>query len=318
MKSLTNALGFTAAMALVLGGSVGAATLDGGMTPGVFNTIEDQDREAYIDVDASGTITVGDVFLGFVRLDDFLPAGISTNNQVYGVISNQITAVNVGGDATIFSLGTTTAAGLTLADLTGDSNATGGMFAIYDSASPYGTNLIQDAGLAGANIFELIDYIVAGGDLRLTVGLSAADDYLMVENNAAFPAGSSNSAFPTLPASVTVNSFTGGLSVLYNNTNFIFADAVATIDALGGIHTTQIGIGNGATRGAYLDGNESIFTNAPGYTQCTVNDVNTICGFVTDADFFAVPYRVPEPGSLALMGIAALGMAGVRRRMKKA
>jgi len=304
-----------AASAVAFAGLASAATINQGLVSGVLNTIEDQDREAYIDVDQSGTLSVGDVFIGFVRMDNFNPGGAAVNNQVYGVISNQILSV-APGDSTILNVGVTTTAGLTLQDLTGDANATGGMFAIYDSAAPYGNNLITDPPGGAVSIFDYINYIVSGGTLRLTTGIAAADDYLMVDNGPGFPIGSTNSTFPTLPTSVTVNNFTGGLSVLYNNTNFAYADGVATVDALGVLHINQVGVGNGSTRGAAGDGDEAIYGNAPGWTQCNVGGANTACGFVTDADFFVIPTAVPEPTSLALMGAALLGFVGARRVRK--
>jgi len=99
------------------------------------------------------------------HIDDFLPSGTAGGDTVYGIISNQITAINVGGDATIFSLGTTTLAGATLQDLTGDANTTGGMFAIYDGVTPL--NLIDTA--PGADIFSYINYITGSGTLPIAL-----------------------------------------------------------------------------------------------------------------------------------------------------
>lgn len=298
-------------------GTASAVTVNQGLTSGVLNTVEDQDREAFIDVDRDGTLSVGDVLIGFVRMDNFLPAGLSTNNQVYGILSNQITAINVGNDTTIFSLGTTTTLGLRLEDLTGNPNTAGAIVALYDRASAFATDLINAAPSFATSIFDYINFITANGTLRLTAGIVASDDYLMVDNGSGFPAGVSTSLFPSLPTSVTVNSFTGGLSVIYNNTGFTFLDAVVTFDALGLKHTNQVGIGNGATRGAAGEGRENIWGNAPGWTQCLVGGVNTPCGFVTDADYFVVPVKIPEPASLALFGVSLLGLFGVRRVSKK-
>jgi hypothetical protein len=250
-------------------------------------------------------------------MDDFGPSGSDPANTVYGVISNQIIAVDPL-DPTIISLGTTTVAGLTLQDLTGDPNTAGGMFAIYDGIAPL--NLINSLPVAGADIFDYIDYITTG-DLQLVAGIVSPDNYLMVDNGPGFPIGTPNASFPSLPTSVTTGNFTGGLDLLYNNTNFAFADAIITVDALGGIHTTQVGVANGAVRGADGATNENNFIAAPGFPQCTTSRTApfaTICGFVTDADFFVLPLRIPEPGSLALFGIALLAGVAVRRGVKKA
>lgn len=310
-------LGFTAGLALLLAGPAGALTINQGLTSGELNTIEDQDREALIDVNNNGILDIGDVFVGFVRFDDFLPGGGSTNNQIYGVISNQIIAQ--GTTANEIFLGTTTVVGLRLEDLTGDSTTAGGMFAVYDRNTPYANNLVTSP--VGTSMADNVDFIESGGTLRLVAGLQEPEDFFFVNNSlSGLGLGTSTSLFPTLPTSVTVGTFAAGLSFLYNDTNFEFERSVIAATAVTGVTTHQVVVGNGAIRGASGDGNEGVFANAgyAGFQQCTVNGVNTACGFATDADFFVKPMAVPEPTSLALMGLGLLGFGVTSRRWKKA
>jgi len=319
LPSTLRTIGVAVALALGLATSAGAVTINQGLTSGVLNTVEDQDREAYIDVNANGLIDVGDVFIGFVRIDNFLPAGLDASNQVYGIISNQITGTDPG-DPNLVTLGVTTHVGLRLQDITGDANTAGGLVAVYDSAAPFTTDLINNSAPGATGIKDDIDLILNEGTLRLVGDLGAADNFLTADVITGFGVGSPNGIFVGLPPSIEFGGFSGGLSVAYNNTAFSYLDAVFVLDPITGLQTAQIGISGGTFKGAAGDGNEGVFTNASQYldgggdpfAQCSTVEGSVPCGFTTDADFFVVP--VPEPGSLALLGAALLGFAGLRRR----
>jgi hypothetical protein len=320
----TNRLAPALAVAGALGalGAAQATTINNGLTPGVFNLVQDESREAYVDVNGDGKFGVGDVIFGFIQINNFSPSGALANNAVYGVFSQQVTSV--AGSSITF--GATTVAGLTLSALTGAPAIAGAVASFYDNplAGGYSTNLITTALGSATSMKDYINFITGNGTLRLTAGLSRPSDFLV--SGSSF-AGVSNSAFIGLPSNVTVASTGGGMTVVLNNTSFAYASTVTSSSPPGYVPlvldtTAQLGISAGTVSGS--GGATPIpqnWLNASygGYTfqQCTSTaGINTACGFIDKNDFGVAPVAVPEPGSLILVSGALLGLAGVGRRRK--
>lgn len=327
LPALLKVLGVAAALGIA--SSAGAVTINQGLVGGTENLVEDQDREAYFDIDRSGTISVGDVFVGFVRIDDFNTSGLPAANHVYGIISNQVIGA-VSGNPNLVALGVTTVAGLKLEDITGDANAAGGLVAIYDSAAPYVNNVITQSAPGAVGMKDDIDYIANGGILRLVAGFDTVenDTYLWANVDVGFGIGANNGNLYNLPAGSTFGSYRGGLDFIYNNTNFTFTDNVFTNDQLGGFHLTEVAIKNGSFGGSgngAADPTKSVYTNgsqfgafaqcSPPYQIAPGDTAPHACGFTTKADFAMNP--VPEPGTLVLLGASLLGLTGIRRRSSK-
>jgi len=314
-----------AAGALGMFGAAQAADINAGLTPGVLNSVQDESREAYVDANRDGLFGAGDVIFGYIRLNNFAPSGAATNNSVYGVFSQQITAVN----GTSITFGATTVAGLTLSALTGVAAPAGSIASFYDNAAGYSVDLITTALGGSTSMKNYIDFITGNGTLRLTAGLSRPSDFLVSGANAFF-AGGANTNFINLPPDVTVASTGGGLTVLVNNTNFDYSPTVIASSPPGYVPgildpQAQLGVSSGTVAGtlsqtplpqAWLNADYGTFD----FLQCSLDGpggADTACGFTDKNNFGVIPIRrVPEPGSLPLVSGALLGLAGVGRRRK--
>jgi hypothetical protein len=309
-----------AAGALGLFGSAQAVTINNGLTPGVFNLVQDESRETYVDANANGLFDTGDVIFGFIQIQNFSPSGALANNAVYGVFSQQVTSIS--GQSINF--GATTVTGLTLAALTGGAQPAGSIATFYDNSAGYSTNLITTALPGATSMKDYINFITGNGTLRLTAGLSRPSDFLA--SGSTF-AGGPNANFVGLPSNVTVASTGGGMTVVQNNTNFSYASTVTASSPPGYTpliidNIAQLGVSAGTVSGsagatpipqAWLNADYGAFN----FQQCSTGAGTDIaCGFINKNDFGLAPVRVPEPGSLLLVSGALLGLAGIGRRRK--
>lgn len=292
---------------------VQAGLLDTYLVPNQQNFFEDNSREAYFDVDGNGAFNVGDVLVGYVRVENrSAPGALDLGNTTYAIFSQQVTAIN----GLFVNFGPTTAAGLTLSDVTGgDATQANAMIALY--TSNYAVDLINNnpGDITGGGI-TLSDYLafIAAGDLELTAGIDATeDDFFQAIISLGFiPTAAQIATFDT---STSVAFFGAALSILTNNTSFAFADDVCT-NFFGTVGCSDLTLLSGTVGGASNAGNPQFKDGSEfGYAQCG----NTGgCGFIDNTDINVHPLAVPEPASMILLGLGltALGIYG-RRRMNR-
>jgi hypothetical protein len=290
-----------------------AALLDTYLVPNQQNFFEDNSREAYFDVDNSGTFNVGDVLVGYVRIENrSAPGALDLGNTTYAIFSQQVASIN----GLFVNFAPTTAAGLTLSDVTGgDATQANAMVALY--TSNYAVDLINNnpGDITGGGI-TLSDYLafIAAGDLELTAGIAGGeDDFFQAIISLGFiPTAAQIATFDT---STSVAFFGAALSVLTNNTNFTFADDVCT-NFFGTAACSDLTLLSGTVGGAANAGNPQFKDGSEfGYAQCGTAGG---CGFIDNTDINVHPLAVPEPASMILfgLGLTALGIYG-RRRMNR-
>ena len=320
MQGTLKKVGLAVAVAGVFAaGAAQATTIAGGLVNG-FNLVIDESREAFIDNPGgtpNGTFGVGDVIVGYIKISDFNTKGVSANNQVYGIFSQQVTGV-VGGSVTF---GATTVAGLRLSDITGCSSCANGIFALYDRTTPYPVDLVNASPGGATTMKDYTDFIKNNGTLELVGGFDLGFPSDFLTSFSSF-AGAPTSSFIGLPSSVAVASTGAALSITTNNTGFKFVPDVLSVSAPGYtpllLAASSLGVSGGAVSGSGgASPSPQAWLSAAGYgafTQClSATSANTPCGFI-DKNNFNVDV-IPEPTSMALFGAALLaGGAGWLRR----
>lgn len=324
MRNLKQLRPIALALGLAVASFSAQAVLIGQGLVGGDNTLIDESREAYVDANTNGKFDAGDVIFGYIRISDFQPGGSTGNNQVYGVFSQQIASTSAGRNVDFVA---TTVNGLTLKDLLGGNMNVGvnSLAAFFDSPTPYTDLINSNPPGPPANMQGYIDYINNNGTLELVAGFSDFDDFLYSEIttgafNQGIQIGSSNAAFATAGASLTLANNSGAFSLSYNNTGRIFNDLVPVLNPYApGFILAEVAVSSGTTAGSAGAVNpdpKNWLDAGPGYVQCatTTPGVDANCGFI-DKNNFSVNV-IPEPGSLALVSMALFGLTGFARRRK--
>jgi hypothetical protein len=345
MKLLYNTITAAALFAVSLS-SQGSVFFDS-LVDNALNFYEDQNRESVFDINGNNKVDAGDVFVGYVRIDDRsspLP-GESVSNDVYGVFSLQVASITptaIGG-STLYNIvyAPTTVAGLKLSDLgvtNTDANSLAGVYgdvgANYITASP--------GDVDGDGRLSILDFTsaITANTLDMVVGLEESVDHWFASgtvNNLADPIGNL-----ALLESLTISGGIPGGTIGFHGAMGITYAAMGDedcppdpipagtwcwgrlVDDNVEFPATQheLTVQNGSISGA----SDLTFGAVPGnpyFSGAAAGGKGTLLGYnfyglSSNADFGLYPIHVPEPSLIALMGLGLLGLGVARRRGKAA
>lgn len=285
------------AMAALLTASVGALAAGGtsvaNAIPAGNVLLSDDSAERWIDVNNNGILDVGDKLRGIVTINQSgsAPATLIGGNTIYneltGIFQTVVTSMVADGSKWDYTFAADPAFAAEFASKGATAGAVGLFF--EDSANDFRRANCGVGGAAGS--YADCEATATGGSLWASFGI-AGGFWTANDANATPGLGA------TLPLSTPLGQFSIGMNFLTNNTGYQW-NKVKCVD----LTTFSVATVDFCGQGSIIASGRDVGGSVTPYE--IFDDVNFTAN------------RVPEPASIALVGLALLGLGATARRSKK-